>query len=67
MEVEDGLRFLELSMRVEVADGPAALRWLRETVTGAGLTIDDAEIKTQTVLQHFAGSAWGWRSRPRRS
>ena len=58
-EVEDGPRFLELSMRVEVADGPAALRWLRETVTGAGLTIDDAETKTQTVLQHFAGLSSG--------
>jgi hypothetical protein len=54
-EIENGPRFLELSMRVDVADGPEALRRLRETVTDAGLTIDDAETKTQTVLQHFAG------------
>ena len=53
-EIEDGPRFLELSMRVDVADGPGALRWLRQVVEDAGLTIDDAETKTQTVLRHFA-------------
>jgi hypothetical protein len=53
-EIENGPRFLELSMRVAVADGPSALRWLRETVTEAGLVIDDAETKTRTALQHFA-------------
>jgi hypothetical protein len=56
-EIEDGPRFLELSMRVAVADGPAALRRLRKTVQDAGLTIDDAETKTETVLHHFADKA----------
>jgi hypothetical protein len=60
-EIEDGPRFLELSMRVAVADGPGALRRLRKTVERAGLTIDDAETKTETVLRHFAGTAGGRR------
>ena len=53
-EIDAGLRFLELSTRVPIANGPDTLQWLRGVVEGTGLSIDDDESKTQAALQHFA-------------
>jgi hypothetical protein len=53
-EIENGPRFLELSMRVPIADAPGTLQWLRDTVEQADLRIADAETKTKTALEHFA-------------
>jgi hypothetical protein len=55
-EIDEGPRFLELSMRVDVDADPGGLqRRLEETVRDAGLEIgSEQETKTKTVLTHFA-------------
>jgi hypothetical protein len=56
-EVDERLRFLELSMRVEEDPGGAQRR-LEGTVGGRGLKIDpEQETKTKIVLEHFAEAA----------
>jgi hypothetical protein len=54
-ELDDGLRFLELSMRVNVDDHPrAAKRRLEDSVRDRGLKIDaKQETKTSTVLERL--------------
>jgi hypothetical protein len=54
-ELDDGLRFLELSMRVNVDDHPrAAKRRLEDSVRDRGLRIDaKQETKTSTVLERL--------------
>ena len=58
-ELDDGLRFLELSMRVDVNANPVgAKQRLEDSVRDRGLTIDaKQETKTSTVLERLVKSA----------
>jgi hypothetical protein len=58
-ELDDGLRFLELSMRVNVDDHPSrAKRRLDDSVRDRSLTIDaKQETKTSTVLERLVKAA----------
>lgn len=58
-ELDDGLRFLELSMRVEVNNDPSrAKRQLEDAVRDRGLDIDaNKQTKTSTVLERLVGVA----------
>jgi hypothetical protein len=60
-ELDDGLRFLELSARVKVEDDPdRAKRRLEDSVRSHGLTIDaKQQTKTSTVLQRLVAAATG--------
>jgi hypothetical protein len=62
-ELDDGLRFLELSMRVNVDDHPSrAKRRLDDSVRDRGLMIDaKQETKTSTVLERLVKAAAGRR------
>ena len=58
-EVDDGLRFLELSMRVNVGQDPVGLqRQLEQAVRDRNLEIAPGQqTKTSTVLKHLAITA----------
>jgi hypothetical protein len=58
-ELDDGLRFLELSMRVGVDNDPGrAKRQLEDAVRDRGLDIDaNKQTKTSTVLERLVGAA----------
>jgi hypothetical protein len=58
-EIDDGPRFLELSMRVDADQDPLGTqRRLEESVRDRGLEIaPKQQTKTSTVLQHLAASA----------
>jgi hypothetical protein len=58
-EVDDGLRFLELSMRVKTDRDPVGdQQRLEQTVRDRGLSIaPKQETKTRTVLEHLAKAA----------
>jgi hypothetical protein len=58
-ELDDGLRFLELSMRVDVNANPVdAKQRLEDSVRDRGLTIDaNQETKTSTVLERLVKAA----------
>ena len=62
-EVDEGPRFLELSMRVNVDDDPGGVqRQLEKTVRDRGLEIAaKQQTKTSTVLKHLAEAAAGRR------
>ena len=62
-EVDEGPRFLELSMRVNVVDDPGGVqRQLEKTVRDRGLEIAaKQQTKTSTVLKHLAEAAAGRR------
>jgi hypothetical protein len=52
-EVDEGLRFLELSMRVSVDQDPAGVQRLEKAVRDRGLRIAaKQQTKTSTVLEH---------------
>jgi len=58
-ELDDGLRFLELSMRVKVEDNPgSAKRRLEDSVQDHGLAIDaKQQTKTSAVLHRLVAAA----------
>ena len=67
-EVDDGPRFLELSMRVSTDQDPGGVqRRLEQAVRDRGLTIAaEQQTKTSTMLEHLANAAAGrrWPGRP---